>query len=143
MKFRKIKIHPGSIPQKFLVSLLPVHIFPGLSFRFDKIRELFGDVGKAIAVFIMVLQVAGSGGTFPVQMLPPIFQTAYPFLPFVHSENAFRAAMFGTYGNDWLTEIGILALFIIPALLLGLLLRKPFVRANEWIEEKMEETKLM
>ena len=103
----------------------------------------FGDIGKAVAVFIMVLQVAGSGGTFPVQMLPPIFQSAYPFLPFVHSENAFRAAMFGTYGNDWLMEMGILALFLIPALLLGLLLRKPFVRANEWIEEKMEETKLM
>ncbi len=103
----------------------------------------FGDVGKAIAVFIMVLQVAGSGGTFPVQMLPPIFQMAYPFLPFVHSENAFRAAMFGTYNNDWLMEMGILAAFLIPALLLGLLLRKPFVPVNEWIEEKMEETKLM
>ena len=103
----------------------------------------FGDVGKAIAVFIMVLQVAGSGGTFPVQMLPPIFQQAYPLMPFVHSENAFRAAMFGTYGNDWLMEMGILALYLIPALLLGLLLRKPFVRLFEWIEEKMEETKLM
>ncbi|MBO7675401.1 MAG: YhgE/Pip domain-containing protein [Atopobiaceae bacterium] len=103
----------------------------------------FGDVGKAIAVFIMVLQVAGSGGTFPVQMLPPLFQKAYPFLPFVHSENAFRAAMFGVYDNDWAMEMGILAAFLIPALLLGLVLRKPFVRANEWIEEKMEETKLM
>lgn len=103
----------------------------------------FGDVGKAIAVFIMVLQVAGSGGTFPVQMLPPVFQAAYPFLPFVHSENAFRAAMFGVYNNDWAMEMGTLALFLVPALVLGLVLRKPFVRVNEWIEEKMEETKLM
>jgi putative membrane protein len=103
----------------------------------------FGDVGKAIAVFIMVLQVAGSGGTFPVQMLPPVFQAAYPFLPFVHSENAFRAAMFGVYNNDWAMEMGTLALFLIPALVLGLVLRKPFVPVNEWIEEKMEETKLM
>lgn len=103
----------------------------------------FGDAGKAIAVFIMVLQVAGSGGTFPVQMLPEFFQKAYPLMPFVHSENAFRAAMFGTYNNDWLMEMGILALYLIPALLLGLLLRKPFVRLFEWIEEKMEETKLM
>ena len=103
----------------------------------------FGDAGKAIAVFIMVLQVAGSGGTFPVQMLPPLFQMAYPFLPFVHSENAFRAAMFGVYNNDWAMSMGTLALFLIPALVLGLLLRKPFVPMNEWIEEKMEETKLM
>ena len=103
----------------------------------------FGDVGKAIGVLIMVLQVAGSGGTFPVQMLPTLFQKLYPFLPFVHSENAFRAAMFGTYGNDWLMSIGTLALFLVPALLLGLVLRKPLVPVNEWIEEKMEETGLM
>ncbi|MDO4797629.1 MAG: YhgE/Pip domain-containing protein [Coriobacteriales bacterium] len=103
----------------------------------------FGDVGKAIAVFIMVVQVAGSGGTFPVEMLPKPFQIAYPFLPFVHSENAMRAAMFGVYNNDWIMEIGLLLAFLIPALLLGILLRKPFVPVNEWIEEKMEETKLM
>ncbi len=103
----------------------------------------FGDIGKAVAVFIMVVQVAGSGGTFPVEMLPKVFQMAYPFLPFVHSENAMRSAMFGIYGNDWLMEIGLLAAFLVPALILGLLLRKPFVPVNEWIEEKMEETKLM
>lgn len=103
----------------------------------------FGDVGKAIGVLIMVLQVAGSGGTFPVQMLPPLFQTLYPFLPFVHAENAFRATMFGTYGNDWFVSVGTLLLFLVPALLLGVVLRKPLVPVNEWIEEKMEETGLM
>ncbi len=103
----------------------------------------FGDAGKAIAVFLMVVQVAGSGGTFPVQMLPKPFQMAYPFLPFVHSENAMRSAMFGTYGNDWISEIALLAAFLIPALLLGLVLSKPFAPINEWIEEKLEETKLM
>ena len=103
----------------------------------------FGDAGKAIALFIMVWQVAGSGGTFPVQMLPPLFQKVYPYLPFVHSENAFRAAMFGVYNGDWAREIGRLAFFILPALLLGLVLSKPFVKGNEWLEEKMEESKLM
>lgn len=103
----------------------------------------FGDVGKAIAVFIMVVQVAGSGGTFPVQMLPAPFQAAYPYLPFVHSENAFRAAMFGVTNGDWAHEASILLMYLIPALVLGLLLRKPFIRLNEWVEEKMEETKLM
>jgi putative membrane protein len=51
--------------------------------------------------------------------------------------------MFGVYNNDWAMEMGTLALFLIPALVLGLVLRKPFVPVNEWIEEKMEETKLM
>jgi putative membrane protein len=103
----------------------------------------FGDVGKGLGVLIMVIQVAGSGGTFPVQMLPTLFQSLYRFLPFVYTENAFRAAMFGTYGSDWLVAMGTLALYLVPALLLGLVLRKPLVGLNEWMEEKLEETKLM
>ncbi len=103
----------------------------------------FGDVGKAIGVLFMVIQVAGSGGTFPVQMLPPLFQRLYSFLPFVYSENAMREAICGVYGNNWLIAVGTLALYLIPALLLGLVLRKPVVRVNEWIEEHLEETKFM
>lgn len=103
----------------------------------------FGDVGKAIAVLIMVVQVAGSGGTFPMEMLPEAFQRVYPFLPFVHSENAMRAAIAGVWGTDYLVCIIKLLLFLVPALLLGLLLSKPLVRVNEWVEEKMESTKLM
>ena len=104
----------------------------------------FGDVGKAIAVVLMVLQVAGSGGTFPQQMLPQgFFQAAYPYLPFVHSANALRAAMFGIYQGDYWRELAILLSFAIPALVLGLVLRRPVIRLNHWFEHKLEETKLM
>ena len=103
----------------------------------------FGDVGKAVAVVLMVLQVAGSGGTFPQQMLPPIFQAIYPYLPFVQSENAMRAAMFGIYEGDFWFSLARLAAFILPALLLGLVLRRPVIRLNEWVEHKLESTKVM
>ena len=103
----------------------------------------FGDVGKAVAVLLMVIQVAGSGGTFPPQMLPKAFQAVYPFLPFVHAEKAMRCAIAGLYGADFWLAMGRLALFLAPSLLLGLLLRKPVVRLNHWIEEKIESTKLM
>lgn len=120
----------------WLASFVFINIIYSLSYS-------FGDVGKAIGVLIMVIQVAGSGGTFPVQMLPKVFQGLYSFLPFVYSENAMREAICGVYGNAWLTDMGTLALYLIPALLLGLLLSKPFVPVNEWIEEHLEETKLM
>ena len=77
-------------------------------------------------------------------MLPEgFFQAAYPFLPFVHSENAMRAAMFGIYNSDFWVELGTLAAYLVPALLLCLVLRKPVMRLNEWVEEKLESTKLM
>lgn len=103
----------------------------------------FGDVGKAIAVFLMVIQVAGSGGTFPKQMLPAGFQAAYPWLPFVHAEGAFRACVAGIYQGDIWHELLLLLAFIVPSLLLGLALRKPCIRLNQWFEEKLEQTHLM
>lgn len=103
----------------------------------------FGDVGKAIAVVLMVLQVAGSGGTFPMQMLPAPFQAIYPYLPFVHSANAMRTAMFGLYEADYWVELARLLSFTVPFLLLGLVLRRPVIRLNEWVERKIESTKVM
>lgn len=103
----------------------------------------FGDIGKAIAVVLLVMQVAGSGGTFPIEMTADFFQGAYPFLPFTHAINAMHAAMAGAYGMEFWTELGILASYLLPSLALGLVLRRPVIRANAWVSEKLEETKLM
>ena len=103
----------------------------------------FGDVGKAVAVVLMVIQVAGSGGTFPPQMLPPAFQALYQWLPFVHSEGALRAAMFGLYGLDYWRELAVLLAYLVPALLLGLVVRRPVIHIGEWFERRLEDTRLM
>ena len=95
----------------FLVGWLASFVFVNIIYA---LTASFGDVGKAIAVVLMVIQVAGSGGTFPKEMLPLTFQALYPFLPFVHCENAMRAAMFGLYGNDYWSCMGKLACFRCP-----------------------------
>lgn len=103
----------------------------------------FGDIGKAIAVVLLVMQVAGSGGTFPIEMTADFFQGVYPFLPFTHAINAMHAAIAGAYGMEYWRELGILACYLLPSLALGLVFRRPVIRANQWIIEKLEETKLM
>ena len=103
----------------------------------------FGDIGKAVAVVLMVMQVAGSGGTFPIQCAPAFFQKVYPLLPFVHSMNAMRECIAGFYGMNYWIELGKLALFLIPALLLGLILRKPVIKLNDAFTEKLESTHLI
>ena len=103
----------------------------------------FGDIGKALSVVLLVMQVAASGGEFPIEMYDPIFQAIYPFLPFVHAMNAMRAGMAGAFGMEYWTELGTLALYLLPALALGLLFRRPIIRANQWIIRKLEDTRLM
>ena len=103
----------------------------------------FGDVGKAIVVVIMVMQIAGSSGTFPIELLPEIYQKFYRFFPFPYAIDAMRECICGIYGNYYWQQIGYLMLFAVAALLIGLLVRKPFMGLNRFMEEKLEETELL
>lgn len=126
--------------QFMLVGWLAGFVFSNMIYT---LTVSFGDIGKAIAVVLLVMQVAGSGGTFPIEMTAGFFQAVYPFLPFTHAINAMHAAMAGAYGMEFWIELGTLALYLIPSLALGLVFRRPVIRANRWIIEKLEETKLM
>lgn len=104
---------------------------------------VFGNVGEAIAVIIMVIQVAGTGGTFPKEVLPDIYQTVYQFLPFPYCMTALRECVSGTWKNDYLFALLHLIPFAIVALAIGLFLKKPFLGINQRIERSKEKSDLM
>ena len=103
----------------------------------------FSVIGKALAVIILILQVAGSGGTFPIELLPAPFKALAPFLPFRYGINALRETVAGMDWQAYFKDIGLLLLFIIPALILGLLLRKPCIKIIAFFNEKVEESDLV
>lgn len=103
----------------------------------------FGDVGKAVCVIVMVLQIAGSSGTFPIELLPDIYQKIYIFFPFPYAITAMREALAGMYGTAYMAALAKLILFMLEGLLIGLVIRIPFVKLNHFVEERMEDTELM
>lgn len=103
----------------------------------------FGDVGKAVCVIVMVLQIAGSSGTFPIELLPDIYQKIYIFFPFPYAITAMREALAGMYGTAYMTALAKLILFMLEGLFIGLVIRIPFVKLNHFVEERMEDTELM
>lgn len=102
-----------------------------------------GDIGKAVSVILLVVQVAGTGGTFPIEVAPSFFRAVYPLLPFTHSMAALRETVGGMYGMNYWIDLGKLAIFLGISLIVGLVLRKPIIKANDAFTEKLEETKLM
>ena len=103
----------------------------------------FGDVGKALAVVIVVLQIAGSSGTYPIELLPEFFQKLYIFFPFPYAINAMRECVAGMYGYSFLVYLLQLSIFIVISLAIGLWIRKPFSKLNHFMEERMEETGIL
>ncbi|GLC78384.1 YhgE/Pip family protein [Lacrimispora brassicae] len=103
----------------------------------------FGDVGKAIVVVFMVIQVAGSGGTFPIQVTPRFFQIVNPLLPFTHLINAMRECVGGIYEDAYWRDIRNVLVYIPISLLIGIVLRKKVLKLNEFFEEKLSQTGIM
>ena len=101
------------------------------------------NIGLAVGVIIMVLQVAGAGGTFPPEVLPPVFRAMFPFMPFRYAMDAMRECIGGMYGATYIKCLGILILFGLAAIAFGLLLHKPMRGMIEKVEESKRESDVM
>ena len=103
----------------------------------------FGDIGKALAVVVMVIQIAGSGGTYPIEALPAFFRNVYIFFPFPYAINAMRECIGGMYHQDLVMDLLKLLIFCAASLVIGLWIRIPFMGLNHFIEKRMEDTRMM
>lgn len=83
---------------------------------------LFGNVGKGIAIIILVLSISGGGGNYPIQVSGKFFQMINPFLPFTHAVNLLRESAGGIYWpNAWFAiwiMVGISVVFSIGGAIL-------------------------
>lgn len=124
-------------------------IFAGLFASFVYVNLIyalsitFKHIGKALSVILVILQIPGSAGTYPIEMTPAFFQFVHPLLPFTYGINAMREAIAGIYGMHYCKNILCLAVFLPIALGIGLLLRPHLLNLNYLFDRKLAETDLM
>lgn len=100
-------------------------------------------IGKALSVVLLVMQIPGSSGMFPVEMLPGFFQAINPFLPFTYSIDAMREAIGGFYGAHYTTDMLCLGLGFVPlGLLIGLAGVRYGYNLNALFDAKLGSTDL-
>ena len=103
----------------------------------------FGNVGEALAVIVMVIQVAGAGGTFPIETLPQVYRNIYKYLPFPYGMNAMRECIGGMYGHNYIRYLAVMGIYVIISLIIGLALAVPFRKMNEKIEHSKQKSDVM
>ena len=103
-------------PGLFIVGIL----FTSITFTFIvySLVSVFGNVGKVVSIILLVLQVAGSGGTFPIQLTPKFFQIINPFLPFTYAISFARESIGGVVENVLAKDIIIICIYIVVAVLI-------------------------
>ncbi|AZJ18609.1 YhgE/Pip domain-containing protein [Bacillus wiedmannii] len=105
--------------------------------------SIFGNVGKSMAIILLVLQVAGSGGTFPIQMTPAFFQAIYPFLPFTYAISAIRETVGGMLWDIVTRDLLVLSAFVVIMIVAALLLKTPINKSSEKFVENAKGSKII
>ena len=103
----------------------------------------FGNIGKALFVVFLIIQIAGSGGSYPIELLPDFFQQVYLFFPFPYAINAMREAIAGLYQNNYLIYLLQLLLFFGVGLFVGLVLKRPLDGINRYMNDQLEKSEMM
>lgn len=101
------------------------------------------NAGKAVAVVLLVLQISAAGGAYPLELLPQWFQNISPWLPATYAINLMRSAIAGIYAGDFIYNLLIILVFLIPNLLLGLVLRHTVAGRIHDMTKAVEKTKVM
>ena len=112
------------------------------SFLIYSLTVAFGNIGEAIAVIIMVIQVAGAGGTFPVEVLPSVYQYLYKVMPFSYCMNALRECVAGMYQHTYGKCLATLLIYVAISAVIGLLLTKPCSKLLDKLEHSKEKSGL-
>ena len=103
----------------------------------------FKHIGKALGVVLVILQIPGSAGTYPIEMTPAFFQRLHPLLPFSYGIGAMRECIAGFYKNNYAKNLLTLLLFLLLAFFIGLLLRPLLMNLNHLFDKRLAETDLM
>ena len=128
-------------PGRFLlVGVLAAVTFSNIGYT---LTICLGDVGKAIYIVFLIIQVAGAGGTFPVELTPSFFNDLNPFMPFTHGINAMRECIGGFYGHNSVQSLMKMCVYFPIFLIFGTVFRKPLIRMMKFFHRKLDETGIM
>ena len=125
----------GYVGTSIVISLVFVSIVYMLS-------TCFQHIGKGLCVIIMVVQIPGSAGLYPVEMLPSFFRFLHPLFPFTYGINALREIVGGFYGHTYLSCLAVLGAEALVACAIGLALRPFLVNLNAMITRDLSSSGL-
>lgn len=127
-------------PVKFMIAGIAGSV--AIMFFIYTLACTFGDIGKALAVIMLVVQIGGSGGTFPIDVTPQFFQAINPYLPFTFVIEAMRECVCGTYENNFWIYILKLGAYILISLFIGLVIKPCVTKPIHFFTKRIEETGL-
>ena len=106
------------------------------------IISAIGTVGKGVCVILLVLQISSTGGIYPIQILPKLFQDMYYYLPMTYAIKLLREAQLGMVWSNYLPALAILLTIGIITVIVSILIKTKADKASKYFEERLKESGL-
>ena len=135
-----IGIQCASAPVFLLTCVITSLVYMSVIFA---LSTTFMHVGKGVCVALVILQVPGASGLYPIEMMPAFFRAIYPLLPFTYSIDAMRETIGGFYDGLWFAYIGKLLVFAVLAFALGLGARPKLANLNRLFAREIKESDMI
>ena len=135
-----IGIQCASAPVFLLTCVITSLVYMSVIFA---LSTTFMHVGKGVCVALVILQVPGASGLYPIEMMPAFFRAIYPLLPFTYSIDAMRETIGGFYDGLWFAYIGKLLVFAVLAFVLGLGARPKLANLNRLFAREIKESDMI
>ncbi|SDS13983.1 YhgE/Pip domain-containing protein [Corynebacterium timonense] len=107
------------------------------------IVSAFGHLGRGLAVLLVVIQIPGASGLYPIELMPGFFRALYPLLPFSYGINAMRETISGFYGGHYFRYMAVLFAIAALVMALGWLFRRTSSHANLLFNRQLATTNLI
>ncbi|WP_405266862.1 YhgE/Pip family protein [Methanobrevibacter sp.] len=132
-------IYVDNVPLFILSALIVSVVF--MVFIYS-LASALGNVGKAIAIVLLVIQISGTGGIYPVQIMDPIFRVLNPYLPMTYAITLIREAQLGLVWSNYLPALVILLAMGILTVIVAIIVKEKADHTAHYFEECLEESGL-
>jgi putative membrane protein len=106
------------------------------------IISAIGNVGKGIAVILLVLQISATGGIYPVEIMDQFFQIIHPYMPMTYAITLIREAQLGVVWSNYIPSLAILLAIGIVTVIVAIIIKTKADKASKYFEERLKESGL-
>lgn len=127
-------LRPANVPLYFLFNIFMSFVFIAI---IQCLVFLLGMAGRLLSIILLIFQLTSCAGTFPLEVVPPLFKVLNPFMPFTYCVSALREVISGMNGHAvFMKDVSVLAAFMIVFLAISVLMKGHADKVQEKIKEK-------
>ncbi|MDF7665844.1 YhgE/Pip domain-containing protein [Bifidobacterium sp. ESL0745] len=135
-----IGVQCHNVPVFIITAMLASMVYVSITYA---LSTSFMHVGKALCVALVIIQIPGSSGMYPIEMMPKFFRDMYPYFPFTYSINALRETIAGFYHADWFVNMGKLMIFAVLFFILGLAVKPHMGNLQRLVDRQLKASDII